>query len=208
MSECDVCRIEGRRLFDCISNSKFMQLCGKCVMQEHATLIEKPTEEQIRNADNTYSVYQRLAKEGSYNVQAPAKKENPVYYGLRKELESETPASKQLKLVKNFPEVLKQKMSERQITSEYLAMQIGIHLDIIKAAEKGFLKDMATARKLEQFFGISFLEERKIPLFLKNRPEKTDLNLGSGVEIDFKSKDLTVAELKAKTDEVIEGGHN
>ena len=185
-----------------------MQLCGKCIMQENATLIEKPTEEQIRNADNAYSVYQRLAKEGGYNVQMSARKENPVYYSLRKELECETPASKQLKLVKNFSEVLKQKMSERQITSEYLAMQIGIHLDIVKEAEKGFLKDMATARKLEQFFGISFLEERKIPFFLKNRPEKANLNFGSGVEIDFKSKDLTVAELKAKTEEVIEGGHN
>jgi len=185
-----------------------MQLCGKCVIQEQATLIEKPTEEQIRNADNAYSLYQRLAKEGSYSIQTPAKKENPVYYNLRKELECETPDSRQLKLIKNFSEVLKQKMSERQITSEELALQIGTHLDIIKESEKGFLKDMATAKKLEQFFGISFLEEIKIPLFLKKRPEKGNLNLGNGVEIDFKSKDLTVAELKAKTDEVIEREHN
>ena len=185
-----------------------MQLCGKCVTQEHATLIEKPTEWQIRKADEAHSVYRRLAREGNYRLQAPERKENPVYYTLRKELEYETPASRQLSLINNFSEVLKQEMSERQIDSEQLAVQIGTHLDIIKEAEKGFLKDADTAKKLEKFFGISFLEERKIPLFLKRNPEKRNINLGDGVEIDFKSKDVTISELKAKTDKIIEEGHN
>jgi len=66
--KCAVCGIEGRKLFDTISNFRFLRLCSRCAFQEHATLIEKPTEEQIRKANTAYSVYERLAKAAGFEI--------------------------------------------------------------------------------------------------------------------------------------------
>jgi len=206
--KCAVCGIEGRKLFDTISNFRFLRLCSRCAFQEHATLIEKPTEEQIRKANTAYSVYERLAKAAGFEIkhnQLRKKKTEEVEISadFKKALDEEEPNSRNLKLIPNFAELLRQKMAERQITSEALAQQIGTHPDIISEAEKGFLKDSDTAKKIEQFFGITLFEEKKVPDYLKrleeiqkNKKAAALANLGEGIAIDFKSTELKIGDLK------------
>ncbi|MBI2045335.1 hypothetical protein HYT23_04725, partial [Candidatus Pacearchaeota archaeon] len=64
MAECFRCGVsdEKTRLFDIISSKGLVKVCANCSREDGAPVVNKPTDFQLKAAENPSTVYERLSR--------------------------------------------------------------------------------------------------------------------------------------------------
>jgi len=222
MEECFRCGAEGdkTRLFDAISSEGIVKICADCSKGEDIPLINKPTSEQLKSAEQMKSYSQRVQehlKTPTKEVVAPqdvslkdiVDKNYQKQAGLEKKPRPD--------LVEHFHWVIMRARRAKKITIPQLAKELAEPETAIKMAEQGVLpeNDNQLISKLEGFLGINLRKKKDDSFsftvegkeFVEERvEEKKELSL------DFDSvttKNLTISDLqelkKKKEEEILYG---
>ena len=172
--KCARCQVAGDRvrLFDVIYDGRSDLLCERCAIIENISIIKKPSQNQIKEADRGTSVYDRMKRLSGI----PDSQNN--FNSLRKERLTQLEKNPRLALpVKEKPDMVEyfhwQVMRQRRrmgLTPERLAERAGVPVEHIEMLEKAEIPDdINTIIKLEDFFKINL---RKRSPFRPERHEK------------------------------------
>lgn len=218
MAECYKCGADdsSKRLFDAISDKSVVKICEDCLRQEELPLVRKPTTFQLKAAESSSGVYDRLARmqgldpvehRSKFNFPERKKEILPRHtdtslrdlvdrnYKKKTEL-IKTPRAD---LIDNFHWVLLRARRMKKLTQSQLAKEIGESEAAIDMAEKGVLPedDYRLIRKLEGFLRVKLIKEE----IRQKLPDNIDFS-------KFDSKNITIEDMRKlqaakKTDEIV-----
>ncbi len=165
MEECFKCRRSENevRLFDVINGREIVKMCERCAVLEDIPIIRRPTTSQLKEAEKSYSVHQRMRK-----LAGLEKKEEKHYESilsrikkLDKNPELEMPEEmNSLNLVNNFHWYVMRARRNKGLSQRQLAWALGESEAAIRMTERGELpgEPEILIKKIEQFFQIRLRE--------------------------------------------------
>jgi len=182
------------KLLDAISFGEIVKICEECSLIENIPIIRKPTTQQLKESERSYTVKERLRRmaglsEEKEEIKKLAKKITDITLddlrhknkegGLR-EQELAKKRSKPLNLIDNFHWHVLLSRKKKKLTRKQLAELLGESETAIKMIENKEMPDdpEKLIKKLEQFFGIKLRkedeerEEERIEKAIEKRLEK------------------------------------
>ncbi|MDD5012288.1 MAG: hypothetical protein PHQ66_01420 [Candidatus Nanoarchaeia archaeon] len=157
MNECFRCGVSGERvrLHDAISNKGIVKVCSDCANIEKIPIINKPTENQIKEAQRHRTVHERLVGVGL------GKKLTTSHETTLRDLVDQKFKNRGVQshpdLIENFHWKIQQVRRAKRITREEFIRGIGESDATVKMVEQGFLpsNDYKIINKIEGFLGIN-----------------------------------------------------
>lgn len=205
--ECAKCGAPGEwaKLYDVITGEGIVKLCKRCISEENAPVIHKPTEAEIQSVDKRSSLYKRLSdaaglnpEEHKRNIQEFNKKDliKKEEVTLRDLVDKKFDkfVKKTLKkredLIDNFHWVIMRARRAKKKSISQLAKEIGELERVIKMAEQGVLPegDYRIVEKLETALGIRILKPE-----IAEELERQKKQLGFD---KHSAKNLTISDLQ------------
>lgn len=204
-------KVDKVRLFDVIYEGKSDKLCERCAIIENISIIKRPGEEQIRQADMPPSVYDRMKKLSG--IPEEIKQSTDSRANRLKELEENPglmePVKEKPDMLEHFNWTILRERRRRGLTQEKLAEAVNIPVEYIELLEKGNIpNNVRIIQKLENFFQIalmkksSFTEEAIVhPVLLDEYGNVLDHIPEPEVEIRFSDDEYTDELIKKQEDE-------
>jgi len=188
------------RLFDAIYEGRMGSMCERCSIIENIPIIRKPNSIQLKEAENTIRVYQRMKNlAGIYDK----RKEETFFPEDRlKELdlkpELERPVRQNLNLVDHYYWEIMKLRRRRGLSQKQLAEAIGESEVVINMIEKEKLPDNADSViiKLEQMFQRKFRKITETERILMERRSKPVL-----LDVEGNELEIIPEESEAKKEE-------
>ena len=201
--ECARCGVSGdlTKLHDVITGEGIVKLCKRCIEEENAPIIHRPTEKEIQSVAKSDSLYRRLSNaaginptEHRKNIQEFHIKESKDEVTLRDLVDKKFDkfVKKDLKkrddLIDNFHWIIMRARRSKKMSVSQLAKEIGESEKVIKMAEQGVMPEgYVVVRKLEEILGIRILRPE-----IAQELERQKKQLGFD---DYSSKSLTISDL-------------
>ncbi len=206
MDQCFRCEKDGKevRLLDAIYENDMVKVCERCAVVESVPIIRKPSTSQLKEAERSYTVYQRLKKitggeqkeKGSESILDQIRKldENP---------ELELPEKKPFNLVDNFHWEVTRARRNKGLSPRQLGWALGESETAIKMIEKAELPEEheKLIRKLEQFFQIKLRERTEEEIIEENRKKEEKAKEKFKVPRAEKEPDFEEVPIKPVLDE-------
>jgi ribosome-binding protein aMBF1 (putative translation factor) len=182
---CQICNTpeSKAKLFDAIDGNDILRVCEDCAKFEGIPIIKKPSAQQLKQAEEPYSVYERLSRfSGLPSKTAFRKDANVESLRYRKEKED------RLELFENFNWRVQRARRIKKISPQKLAELLSESEEAIKMIEKGELPENSEKllKKLEQYFQISLIKQKPV--------QKIEAD-----KVSFKSdnlRNLTIGDLR------------
>jgi ribosome-binding protein aMBF1 (putative translation factor) len=209
VDECFRCGVSGERvrLHDAISNHGIVKTCSDCASIEKIPIINKPTENQIKEAQRHRTVHERL-----YGTdKKPITKETTTLRDLVDQKFKNRGVQNHPDLIDNFHWKIQQVKRTKRITREEFAKGIGESDVTIRMIEQGFLpaNDYKIINKIESFLGVNLRKDgtsgfpdtsvsKKYSLDSPNESEKK-LSFDADSTRDLKIADLRELDKKTKS---------
>ena len=205
--ECAKCGAPGEwsTLYDVITGEGIIKLCKRCIADEHATVIKKPTEAEVQGVGKNESVYKRLSLSAGLNPSEHRR--NIQEFHLQNKLKKDDVSLRDLidkkfdrfvkntlkkreDLVDNFNWVIMRARRFKKITTNQLAQEINEPERVIKMAEQGVLPegDYVLVQKLEKTLGIRILKP-EVAIELDRQRKQLGFD-------NYSSKNLTLSDLQ------------
>jgi ribosome-binding protein aMBF1 (putative translation factor) len=203
--ECYRCGVSGERvrLHDAISNHGIVKVCSDCANAEKIPVINRPTENQIKEAQRHRTVHERLYGTDKKLIT----KETTTLRDLVDQKFKNRGVQSHPDLIDNFHWKIQQVKRTKRITREEFAKGIGESDATVRMIEQGFLpaNDYKIINKIEGFLGISlrkngtsgFPDTAKYSLDAPMKESEKKLSFDSDSTKDLKIADLR--ELDKKT---------
>ncbi len=164
MDMCIRCEKNGNevRLLDGISGTEIVKICERCSIIEGIPLIKKPTTSQLRDAEKTSTMEQRLRRIAG--LDGKEEKHESIFEQMKKldaHPEFEKPDKKsQFNLIDNFHWHIQRARRNRGLSHKQVAWALGESEAALKMIEHGDLPEDSEKliKKLEQFFQIKIRE--------------------------------------------------
>jgi len=163
MANCFRCERSGRevKLHDAIYENDLIKVCERCAITESIPILRKPSTSQLKAAERSYGVYERLKR-----ISGKEEKERlheSVLDKIKKLDENpdiEKPDEKPFNLISNYHWRVARARRNRGLSQTQLAWALGESETAIKMVEKGDLPEEPEKliKKLEQFFQIHLKE--------------------------------------------------
>jgi ribosome-binding protein aMBF1 (putative translation factor) len=155
IDECFRCGVSGERvrLHDAISNHGIVKVCSDCAKIEGIPVINKPTENQIKEAQRHRTVHERLY--GTEKSLIP--RETNTLRDLVDQKFKNRGIQNHPDLIDNFHWKIQQVKRAKRITREEFAKGIGESDATVRMIEQGFLpaNDYKIINKVESFLGVN-----------------------------------------------------
>jgi len=200
------------KLLDAISFGEVVKICEECLLIEDMPVIRKPTTQQLKESERSYTVKERLRRMAGLDkekdeIKELAKKITDVTLDdLRPKTKEEEQKERQelakeknkpLNLIDNFHWHILLARKKKKLTRKELAELLGESETAIKMIENKEMPDdpEKLIKKIEQFFGIKLMkedEEREEERIEKAIEKKQDV--GEGVEVREEKKEEKVKE--------------
>ena len=212
--ECARCGAPGELtpLHDVITSEGIVKLCKRCISEENAPIIHRPTEKEIQSVAKSESLYRRLSNVAGLDPAEHKKNiQEPFTFSRKSQMKEEVTlrdlidkkfdrfVKKTLKkrddLIDNFHWVIMRARRAKKKSVTQLAKEIQESERVIKMAEQGVLPDgYVIVRKLEDALGIRILKPE-----IAEELERQKKQLGFD---DYSSKNLTISDLQEMKKEV------
>lgn len=216
--ECAKCGAPGEwsTLYDVITGEGIVKLCKRCIADEHAPVIRKPSEDEVKGVMKNDAVYKRLSLSAGLNPSEHRKniQELHLQSRLKKDEVSlrdlidkkfdkfvKNPLKKRDDLVDNFNWIIMRARRAKKITTNQLAEEMHEPERVIKMAEQGVLPegDYVIAQKFEKTLGVQILKPE-----IRHELERQRQQLGFD---NYSSKNLTLSDLqRMKQEEAAKNG--
>ena len=204
--ECARCGAPGEwtKLHDVITGEGIIKLCKRCISEENAPVIHKPTEKEIQGVAKSDALYRRLS--GVAGIDPEEHKKNVQEFQIKDLLKKEEVTLRDLvdkkfdrfvkktlqkrdDLIDNFHWIIMRARRAKKKSVPQLAKEIGESERVIKMAEQGILPEgYAIVRKLEDSLGIRILKPE-----IAAELERQKKQLGFD---DYSAKNLTISDLQ------------
>jgi len=179
MGNCGICGKEEEivPLFDGVFDGRLGRVCYNCATREGITLIKKPTQEQLEQAQKRLSVREMMEKMSSPQQKIMVKDQMIAHKNLAK---LKFPGMKQEHgdLVHNYDWVLKQARRHEKMTTDQLAHRAQVDKKQIESLEAGqlFPGFEAIASSIERVLDIKILKANvPVTKLAKNVQEKREI---------------------------------
>ena len=216
---CQICGLNSyeAELKDAVIGREIGKVCTFCLQTTDVILIQRPTSEQLKNAEKPFSVFQRLRRASQMKMETEEMKARKMMrqreqqinlsklsaksqYSSGKNIPSDSMKSERSKplsqpLVPNFSEIVRNARIAKGMNQQQLAHSLAESEQDIMFLEAG--KIPATERlikKIEQFLRIQIRADAQEP-----RTEKT---------FNFKSPTVTISDLRRMKEEMFHGSAN
>ncbi len=211
--ECAKCGAPGEwtKLHDVITGEGIVKLCKRCILEENAPVIHRPTESEIQSVTKSESLYKRLSNAAGLNPTEHRK--NVQEFQIKDLLKKEEVTLRDLvdkkfdrfvkqttkkreDLIDNFHWVIMRARRSKKKSVTQLAREIGESERAIKMAEQGVLPEgYIIVRKLEDALGIRIL---KPEIAAELERQKKQLGFDK-----YSSENLTISDLQEMKKEEI-----
>jgi ribosome-binding protein aMBF1 (putative translation factor) len=182
MTICFRCERDGKevKLNDAIYENDFVKVCERCAITENIPVLKKPSTSQLKAAEKSYGVNERMRRMARYNEKERQHKsildeikkldENP---------ELEKPEEKPFNLIDNFHWHVMRARRNRGLSQKQLSWAIGESETALRIVERGELpgEPENLIKKLEQFFQIRLRERTELELEQERRKREIKLNV-------------------------------
>jgi ribosome-binding protein aMBF1 (putative translation factor) len=167
MTRCSVCKKSNDdvEIFKGISADGLIPICRYCSNREGITLLKQPTHDQLKRADERYTVRERMERlSGLREISDISQEQEAVQRNLAR---LRAPEKKEFnnEVVDNYFWNLKIARRRRKMTESQLAAIIGVSSNVIHTIERGKLpvnyKEIFL--KIEAAIGIKMLKNHGIP---------------------------------------------
>ena len=181
MMRCFRCEKSGRevKLNDAIYENDLVKVCERCAITESIPVLRKPSTSQLRAAERSQGVYERLKKlSGVKEEERPHESVLDKIKKLDEHPDIERPEQKPSSLIHNYHWHVARARRNRGLSQTQLAWALGESETAIKMVEKGDLPEEPERliRKLEQFFQIH-LRERTPEQLEAERKKKEEFRM-------------------------------
>ncbi|MDD2445006.1 MAG: hypothetical protein PHF09_00120 [Candidatus Nanoarchaeia archaeon] len=177
--KCVLCGITEREttLYEGIYDREMIFVCQNCAREERIPVIKKPSIEQLKDANKFYSVRERMEKmSGMRRIRTNIGEDQQIVLRNLTKLRMPEPKQKHEDVEDNYYWEINMARRRRKMTTNQLAKETGISLEIIENLEKGKLplefKEILS--KLEGYFNIKLLKHHdpKVNFFMKENENK------------------------------------
>ena len=204
--ECEVCGLTSSEteLIDAVLGREVGKICKVCAATTDSITIEKPTHEQLKEAERPFTVFERLHRAAKIKLEPEefiarqdARKQEQRINQIKLTAKQNYPAqnneyskiqrhSSSIKLVSGFSEIVRKARNSRSLNLKQLAESIAESEQDIALIESGSIPESSErlVRKLEQFLRVDLIA---------NKQENN---------IDFKSSGIKVRDLRNLRDEM------
>ncbi len=185
MDKCYFCErtSDEARILEAIYAGEIIAICEECAARESLPLIKKPTLDQLREAEQPYTVRERLMR-----ISGMLEKDT----GKKEEVSEQKMQDKRTKLVPNFHEIIAKAREKRGLSHAEVASMLGESEAAVKMVEQGQLPEgyERLIKKLEQFFMIRLTEptQNEMP---KEETQAREIVINAKV-----ARELTIADLR------------
>lgn len=207
---CDICKKQFNEgeLYQGVLEDSVVKVCNFCAESENIPIIKKPTSEQLKNADKSYSVRERMERmAGIRNVTDISSDQNTVQRNLSR---LRIPDKKQInnEVIYDYNWQIKIARRRKKMTPLQLANQTGIDLKTIESIEQGKLPKnfREILPRLENLFGIKLLKDSHV----KPRPderkilEEVGMRMGHKPKQPYEEENKSEPEVKSISKEILE----
>ncbi|MDD5193512.1 MAG: hypothetical protein PHF67_02905 [Candidatus Nanoarchaeia archaeon] len=162
------------KLFDTIYEGKAQCICERCSIIENVSILERPTQDKIKESNRVVNVYERMRR---LTGMAPEKKESEERKNrleeLRKNPQLEIPEKRVPELIDHFHWEIMKCRRRKGLSHNQLGEAIGEPGFRIELIEKGNLGENPEelVKKLERFFNIRLIKLNSLDLMKKNEKE-------------------------------------
>jgi len=199
--ECSNCGVSGDKspLFDVISGSGIVKLCGSCMNRVDVPVLRRPTTFQLKESEKTDKIPRELTRGEKISQISSQVRRRPFLdkqnVSLRDIVErnfhSTISSSKKAmpELIDNFNWIILRERRARHLTCSQVAKEMGESESAIKMAEDKILPDdgYKLIRKLESYYGLSLVKKEfddKVPKITSKRLIKFDNEFAKNLTID------------------------
>ena len=191
MERCERCRAyeDEVQLYDAIYEGQVAFLCERCSIIENIPILNKPTEERVRESEKLSGVYERMKKIAG--IPEPKKQDDLLNKNRLIEIENnpslESPKEQSINLIEHFHWEIMKNRRRKGLSQKQLGEQIGEPEFSIEMLEKAMIPKNPEniIIKLERFFHIKLKKIDEIDLILKKPEEKPILldEFGNSLEL-------------------------
>ena len=191
MERCERCRAyeDEVQLYDAIYEGQVAFLCERCSIIENIPILNKPTEERVRESEKLSGVYERMKKIAG--IPEPKKQDDLLNKNRLIEIENnpslESPKEQSINLIEHFHWEIMKNRRRKGLSQKQLGEQIGEPEFSIEMLEKAMIPKNPEniIIKLERFFNIKLKKIDEIDLILKKPEEKPILldEFGNSLEL-------------------------
>ncbi|OGJ20036.1 hypothetical protein A3K73_03955 [Candidatus Pacearchaeota archaeon RBG_13_36_9] len=180
MARCFRCEREAKevKLSDALYENDLVKVCERCAITENIPVLRKPSTSQLKAAERSQGVYERLRRlSGNWEPEKVSKSMLSEIRKLDEHPELEKPDSSPFNLIRNFHWHVMRARRNRGMSLSHLARAIGESESALKMVEKGELPEESEKliKKLEQFFQIRIREVDEEELERERRKKQASL---------------------------------
>jgi ribosome-binding protein aMBF1 (putative translation factor) len=180
MKRCIVCKssCEERELYEGILEDGMVLVCSGCSDTENIPLIRKPSQEQLKKADERHSVRERMEKLSGAREATEISGDQMALQGNLAKLRLPTPKEQNDTVLDNYYWKLNMARRRKKLSLTQLSEVIKIPRETLSDIEKGKIpKDFEELfLKLESFLGIKLLKEHDLKVnFTRNIDREKEL---------------------------------
>jgi ribosome-binding protein aMBF1 (putative translation factor) len=204
---CSLCGRENFKLLNAIVDKEIKRICDVCAsVDDSIIVIAKPTEQQLREAEKSFTVYERLRRMAGLKLHedelqsrdASRRREAQVNLAKLAAIRDDEGFMKrqeerrQLNLADDFNEQIQNARNLKGLTQKQLADALVESEDTVMMLERGIIPSDSenTIKKIEQY----------LRLDLRKKPEEKRF-------VDFKSPNITIGDLQRMRQEMFGGGN-
>lgn len=148
-------------LFEGIASSGIVSVCKKCADNEYIPIIRKPSDNQLEQANKSFSVRERMENMSSSRrfESSEVSKDQSI---LQKNLSRlRVPPKKEIheEVIEDYPWEINMARRRKKLSIKQVSEKVGISPEILESIERGKIpKDFEEVfGKLEKFYGIKLL---------------------------------------------------
>ena len=204
---CSLCGRENFKLLNAIVDKEIKRICDVCAsVDDSIIVIAKPTEQQLREAEKSFTVYERLRRMAGLKLHedelqsrdASRRREAQVNLAKLAAIRDDEGFMKrqeerrQHNLADDFNEQIQNARNLKGLTQKQLADALVESEDTVMMLERGIIPSDSenTIKKIEQY----------LRLDLRKKPEEKRF-------VDFKSPNITIGDLQRMRQEMFGGGN-
>lgn len=177
--KCALCGITEKDtvLYEGIYDREMIFVCQDCAREERVPVIKKPSLEQLKDADKFYSVRERMEKmSGMKKMRTNIGEDQQVVLRNLTKLRMPEPKQKHEDIEDNYYWEINMARRRKKMTTNQLARETGISLEVIENLEKGKIPTefREILSKLEEYFNIKLLKhhDQKVNFVIKENETK------------------------------------
>ncbi len=216
MTTCFRCERDGKevKLSDAIYENDLVNVCERCAITENIPILKKPSTSQLKAAERSEGVYQRLKR---ISGQEEEKENHESFLDKIKKLdenpELEKPEEKLFNLIDNFHWHVSRARRNKGLSQRQLSWALGESETALKMVERGELPEEPEKliKKLEQFLQIELRERTEEELEQERKKREIKFNIPKSeissdpiqaiLEEEIEEEDLIAGERKENFEE-------